>query len=84
MPGAAAGEPSTARLRVHVEGWGCVPHSFTVVAAGLVAVLAAHPGVEVTWADAPLPPHWAALLRAHALADAHEGGDDNDEEEEEE
>ena len=57
-------EPSTARLRVHVEEWGCVPHSFTVVAAGLVAVLAAHPGVEVTWADAPLPPHWAAL-RAH-------------------
>ena len=83
MPGAAAGGPSTARLRVHVEGWGCVPQSFTVVAAGLVAVLAAHPGVEVTWADAPLPPHWAAL-RAHALADALEGGDDNDDNEEEE
>ena len=72
VPGAAAGVPSTARLRVHVEGWCGVPRSFTAVAAGLVVELAARPGVEVAWADAPLPPHWAAP-RAHALADADEG-----------
>ena len=72
VPGAAAGVPSTARLRVHVEGWCGMPHSFTAVAAGLVVELAARPGVEATWADAPLPPHWAAP-RAHALADADEG-----------
>lgn len=54
--------PSTATLRLHIEGWRGLPHSFAVVAADLLHELAAHrPGVNLSFSDAPLPPHWDAL-----------------------
>ena len=53
--GAEATRGGAAPLRLHVEGWRGVPHSYAVAAAGWLEELAARCMLDLSWADAPMP-----------------------------
>ena len=68
-----------------MEGWRGIPHSFSVVAADLLKELAGRPGLDLSWADVPLPPHWEAIRRQNSggggrkgAAGVHNDDDDDD------
>ena len=50
-------EPDRATLRLHIEGWRGIAHSYAVAAADLLAELAPRCAIELSWSDAPQPLH---------------------------
>ena len=60
--GGGGGEEGT--LRVHIEGWRGVPHSYALTAEAIVRQLATHPAVQLSWSDRSLPSSWATLRAA--------------------
>lgn len=52
--GSGSGSSSTSRMRIHIEGWRGLPHSFSVVGLDLANHLAMRPGIDLSWSDAPL------------------------------
>ena len=57
-------DPNGGSLRVHIEGWRGVSHSYAVVAAELIDELAPRCALSLSWSDAPMPPGFGAARRA--------------------
>ena len=55
------------RVRLHVEGWRDVPHSYSVAAVALVQELATRCDVDISWSDAPHPAGFEPALRTSPM-----------------
>ena len=50
------------RLRVHLEGWRGVSHSYSIVASHLLVELASRCALELSWSDVPMPAGFQGAL----------------------
>ena len=63
-----SGGVTARKVRLHIEGWRSVSHSYAVTAVSLAQALACRCDVELSWSDAPVPDGFLPAMNAQPLA----------------